>query len=408
MKKRVLLIPQYMKQFQCIGTKCEDNCCYGWKVSIDENTYKKYKKVSKTTIKKFLNKNITRNRSNPSFENYAKIKLQENGCCPFLGEDKLCGVYKELGEEFLSKTCMTYPRITNVINEVYEKSLVLSCPEAARLVLLNPNLMEFDECQESIDVQNNIFHEINANSTLEEYFWKLRIFCITLLQNRHYPLADRLIILGLFMRKIQECLDDNDIDKVSAVIEEFNDAIENGDLKENLRNIPTNLTIQMELMKEFNDGRFTIGFSKNAESYIECVAEFLNGIEYTIDAKVEEVGEKYKNAYLNYFEPFMREREYILENYIVNYVFGKVFPIASNDGVFDFYIKMVINYSLIKMFLIGIAAYNKKMDEALIVRLVYSYSRAIEHNKVFFNNTFNLFKEKGYNSMGYMAILIKN
>jgi lysine-N-methylase len=72
-KKRVLLIPQYMKKFQCIGISCEDNCCYGWKVNIDEITYKKYKKVSESTLKHLIEKNVTRNRSNPSTENYAKM-----------------------------------------------------------------------------------------------------------------------------------------------------------------------------------------------------------------------------------------------------------------------------------------------------------------------------------------------
>ena len=85
-----------------------------------------------------------------------------------------------------------------------------------------------------------------------------------------------------------------------------------------------------------------------------------------------------------------------------------MFPIISKDGVFDDYIKLVVNYSLIKMFIIGMSAYNKKLDEELIVRLVYSFSRAIEHNKIFLDNTFKLFKENGYNTMAYMSILIKN
>ncbi|MDT8716663.1 flagellin lysine-N-methylase [Clostridium sp. 19966] len=404
MKKIISLKPQYMKQFQCTGAKCEDNCCYGWRISLDESTYKKYKRIPNVAI----GKNITRNRSNPLFEDYGKIKLKKDGYCPFFEDDKLCGIQKQYGVGYLSNTCMTYPRITNVINGVYEKSLVLSCPEATKLILFDSNIMEFDEEEESADIQNNIIKKINADSTLVEYFWKLRIFTITLIQNRQYSVADRLIILGIFMKKIQECLDNKEIEKVSEIIESFNNIIEEGSLKESLENIPTNLTIQMELMKEFNDGRFSIGFAKNSQPYIQCVAECLNGIEYTEDAKVEEIAERYKNAYINYFEPFFSEHEYILENYIVNHVFGDLFPIESKGEVFDAYIKLVINYSLVKMLLIGMSAFNKKLDEALIVRLVYSYSRAIEHNKVFFNNAFNLFKEKGYNTMPYMSILIKN
>lgn len=413
MKKRVVLTPQYMKQFQCIGPKCEDHCCYGWKVNIDENTYKKYKKVSESTLKPLLDKSVTRNRSTPSFGNYAKIKMDENGCCPFFEEDKLCSIHKKLGAEYLSKVCMVYPRITNVVNGVYEKSVALSCPEAARLVLLNPNIMEFDEIEEPAEVQHNVNYKIdtdtiqNANN-LKRYFWPLRIFSISLLQNRKHTLTDRLIILGLFMKKVQEYLDNNRTHEIPILIEEYNRIIDNENIEESLTDVPAKITIQMELMKEFNDQRFSIAFSQNSQSYINCVAEFLNGIEYTAEARVEDIGERYKEAYLNYYEPFMREHEYIFENLLVNHAYRELFPIASRDAVFDDYMKLGIHYSLIKMLLIGMAAYNKKLDEALIVRLVYSLSRAVEHNKIFFNNTFKLFKENGYNSMAHMAILIKN
>lgn len=413
MKKRVILTPQYMKQFKCIGYKCEDNCCYGWMVYIDEDTYKKYREVSETTLRPILDRKVTRNRSMPSFDNYAKIKMNENGCCPFLEEDKLCSIQKKLGSKFLSKVCMLYPRVTNVVNGVYEKSVTLSCPETARLVLLNPNIMEFDEIQESTEVQHFLVYGIDTNSiqnsnNVKKYFWPLRFFSISLLQNRKYLLADRLIILGLFMKKVQEYSDNNRVHEIPALIEEYNEMIENGDIEEAICNIPTNLTIQMELMKEFNDQRFLTAFNANSKSYIICVTEFLYGVGYTDEAKVEEIVERYKEAYFNYYEPFESEHEYIFENLLVNHVFREMFPINSKDGVFDDYVKLVIHYSLIKMLLIGMAAYHKKLDEALIVRLVYSFSRAIEHNKIFFDNTFNLFKANGYSTMAYMAILIKN
>lgn len=413
MKKRILLTPQYMKYFQCIGPDCEDNCCYGWKVPIDENTYKKYRRVSNKVLKHVLDKNVTRNRSNPSSESYAKIKMCDNGYCPFFDEDKLCGIYKKLGAESLSKVCMLYPRITNVVNGVYEKSISLSCPEAARLVLLNPKVMEFDEIEELKEVQYSITHSINtdniqSSNNVKKYFWLLRMFSISLIQNRKYSITDRLIILGICMKKVQEYLNNNRVHEIPELIEEYNHIIENESLKKSLGDIPINLTIQMELMKEFNDQRFLTGFCQNSKPYIDCVVEFLKGIAYTDEAKVEAVGEKYKEAYLNYYEPFVREHEYIFENLLVNNVFREMFPIISKDGVFDDYIKLVVNYSLIKMLLIGVAAYNKKLDEASLVRVVYSFSRAIEHNKTFFDNTFKLFKENGYDTMAYMSILIKN
>ena len=50
-----MIIPKYMTQFKCIGGACEDNCCIGWDVDIDKNTYLKYKNVRADYIKAFFN-----------------------------------------------------------------------------------------------------------------------------------------------------------------------------------------------------------------------------------------------------------------------------------------------------------------------------------------------------------------
>ena len=34
--------PNYMTSFKCIGKDCIDSCCSGWRIDIDEETYKNY------------------------------------------------------------------------------------------------------------------------------------------------------------------------------------------------------------------------------------------------------------------------------------------------------------------------------------------------------------------------------
>jgi len=41
---------------------------------FDRETYKKYRKVKNSELKPLLDKYINRNRSNPTEQNYAKIK----------------------------------------------------------------------------------------------------------------------------------------------------------------------------------------------------------------------------------------------------------------------------------------------------------------------------------------------
>lgn len=214
------LVPRYMHQYSCIGSACEDTCCIGWRVSLDDVTYKKYRRSKHPDLEYLFSKKVTRNRSAPSKLNYAKIKTNKDSICPFLTAEKLCNIQLHLGEDYLSNTCALYPRAINKVNGVLEISATVSCPEAARLALFNPEPMEFDQ---QLEVQNRFFlnTEIDTNklvisNRLQRYFWELRVFTIQTLQNRHYKLWERLIILGLFYQRLEEYVKKERTEKFQA------------------------------------------------------------------------------------------------------------------------------------------------------------------------------------------------
>lgn len=411
-KKKQVLIPQYMRKFHCIGPACEDTCCIGWNVQIDEDTYKKYRKTNYHELKEDLNSKVTRNRSNPSEFNYAKIKLDKDMRCPFLTAAKLCKIQGELGEDYLSVTCSIYPRSFSLINGVLEKSASLSCPEVARIALLNPDIMEFDLIEEESDKKIFIGSILDtqqpsiSNRSLR-YFWELRIFTIQLLQNREYRLWERLIILGLFYQKLDVYFRENRGQEVLELIASFNIAIQQGDYKDLLQQIPKQSAVQMELLREVSN----IRLEKEIQSqrYLDCLNEFLLGIKYDQDLTVEETAERYEEAYETYYKPLMVEHEYILENYLVNYVFKNLVPISEEKEVFNSYGMMILHYALIKMHLIGIAGFHKEnfsIDHVL--KLIQSFAKLIEHDKPFKKHVFEILKASKVTTMAYMAILIKN
>ncbi|HEY4432425.1 MAG TPA: flagellin lysine-N-methylase [Paenibacillus sp.] len=411
-KKRIVLVPAYLEKFSCIGSNCEDTCCVGWRVDIDQKTYKKYKNVSDREMKPLLNKHIKRSRSNASEINYAKIVMDSNSACPLLNEDKLCSIQKTLGEDYLSNVCSTYPRTTNQVNETLEESATLSCPEAARLALLNPDGIQFNEIEESIHVRKSIDKLLNTKQNkgknrINEYFWDLRIFTIQVLQNRGYSIAHRLIILGMFYQKIQGYLSEGNLNEITHQIASYNSLLEDGSFREALAGIPTSTTIQMQLLKTLADIRLSRGV--RSSRYLECFNELLDGIQYTKDSTVEEITERYQLAYNKYYAPFMTPNEYILENYLVNYVYKNLFPSSSHTDIFDSYILLVVHYSLIKLHLIGMAGYHKENFEVdHVIKLIQSFAKTVEHHSLYLGGVIELLKKNNYSSMAYMAILINN
>ena len=135
------LYPNYYNQFSCLGSKCVETCCQGWKIDVDEICHKKYEELERKyeddKIDRFLKKN-----TNPTHHKFSYIKMKKNGFCPFLDESKLCTIQKKFGEGYLPNTCKTFPRRTIDFDEIKIKTLSLACPEAARLCLTSKDSME--------------------------------------------------------------------------------------------------------------------------------------------------------------------------------------------------------------------------------------------------------------------------
>jgi hypothetical protein len=170
-KKIEVIAPLYAQKFVCVGSSCEDTCCAGWGVVIDKKTYNAYQKVKSPTLTQRLTHEIGRVRSLATDQNYARVKMSSvNQACPML-EDSLCAIQKELGEDKLSHTCSTFPRLSHKTGDFYQQSLTLSCPEAARLALLEDDAFEFSNADyiENLQGQQQGTLSINLHLGFESY-----------------------------------------------------------------------------------------------------------------------------------------------------------------------------------------------------------------------------------------------
>lgn len=137
-------VPNYFNEFKCIASECEDTCCAGWEIVIDDETHKRYEKVEGEFGDILRSKIVKSDGEN--------IFLLNNGNCSFLNEKKMCEIYINLGEDHLCYTCQQFPRYTEEFLDLKEVGLSLSCPEAARIILRRAenttfNLSEEDKCE---------------------------------------------------------------------------------------------------------------------------------------------------------------------------------------------------------------------------------------------------------------------
>ncbi|PWX28891.1 flagellin lysine-N-methylase, partial [Clostridium perfringens] len=215
-----------MKTFKCIGPNCTDTCCAGWDINIDENTFKKYEN-DKGNLKELINGKYIKNSESDDSFNYGFMKITEDNKCPFLNENLLCEIHGKCGEENLSITCRRYPRVFNIIDDIYEKSGLPSCEEICSKAFLNKEKMEFIEIEEELpedflEIRRVIDTEAFIGSdNLIQYFWDIRIISINIMQNRNFSIEERLSLLKAFYKSLEDLKTEENFYEIEDLLEKI-------------------------------------------------------------------------------------------------------------------------------------------------------------------------------------------
>jgi len=373
--------PEVFDRFRCIGAACEDTCCAGWGIVIDRETYAKYQNLPAHRIAdRPLIDLVEISPAGSPPGDYARFRMRE-ARCPALHEG-LCSIQRTLGEPYIPNLCSTYPRVLSVINGVVERSLQLSCPEAARLVLTNPEAMIFHEGTEA-ELLHRDGSLIPVAGDPDDCVTRVRALMIEMIQDRSLPLWQRILSLGFAVEKLAGV----DMTHAAAILER-------GSFDHLSRAYKPDATFQLETVLELVVTR--IGSDYTSPRFLECYRDFMLGLGWTAESTMEELAARYSIASESYFLPFIGSHEHLLENYLVSYIFRTVFPYRSRlpekqsaidsspESMKHALVLLAVHYAIIRTVLIGMAALHKNSLSAdHAVKLVQSYSKAFLHSTAF-------------------------
>lgn len=413
-KKVKKVYPSYFEEFKCIGGECSDSCCIGWNIDIDKITFRKYFKVQDQEMKKMFQKNVQNNeRCSSEDVDYGIVKLKKDKRCPFLDEKNYCVIHSNLGEDYLSNVCTCFPRVTNKIDETYEMSLDVACPEAARLILLREEGINFIGKEEPLGkhiISAQIDTKLKAvQKTPLKYFKEVRDFCINIIQNREFNLNERLYILGDFISNIEDVIDKNlnDIPKLINSYDMRRAAKEfiNDDINSLLGNDNMNYIIQMDFFKKMLK---ILKVDKEVDSirFKEYTKEMINGYTYEGLENLSGNSAKYIKAFEDYNEGDFNKYSYILENYLVNFIYNNMFPFNEVMSLFDSYMMLLIRFSFIRFYLVGMNLDNKDDNRENMVEFIQVFSKTIEHHKSYLIDSLHYIKRNDYDNMEFAKTLL--
>lgn len=357
MKIRVL---SYYKEFKCIASACEDTCCAGWDVVIDNETYQSYQNQEGPFGEKLRNKMIVD-------EDGDNVFILDGIRCPFLNNNNLCDIHKELGEQFLCHTCKQYPRYMDVYGDLKEMGISLSCPEAARIIFAHRGSTEFELIE---DNQVNDSHHVDKKEILDKFF-KCRETMIQILEKADYPLGIRAAIVLKFVEELQDKLDFGEFDAMNQFIEKYNDGSHINALMNKLNGFKVNETIKYQditlYFKTFSDlehinDKDPLGLNRVLETYLKSEED---KAFYRDQAK----------AFNEYYEEQRDHFKKILVYFVYRY-FMKSF--------FDYDMSSKIKVAMISTIMIKALAVvrwieKQEFDVADMVVVSQSYSKDIEH-----------------------------
>ncbi|WP_194190890.1 flagellin lysine-N-methylase [Clostridium chrysemydis] len=362
-------VPDYFNEFSCIGGACEDTCCAGWEIVIDDKTFNKYKNV-KGDFKKILDENIIKSDEDNVF------RLKEENCF-FLNNEKMCEIYKNLGEEYLCHTCKEFPRVTEEFLDVRESLLSLSCPEASRIILSEPREIKF----KIKDIDEEIIEDSNIERGVLDDFLNCREVIFKLLERKDISFNKRLVLILNFSNEIQNKIDLGDMDEIKDVIRDY---LDNEVIVEILKE-----TDRENFKKESNTLKSILN------TYIDLNHINSNDILKLNSASnyLKENEKNYLNNYKKFDEAF-KENLFIFES-LINYFVFRYFM----KCIFDYDMSSKVKFAIISTTLIkelSIIEYLKRgnLNKEDVITIARNYSKDIEHSDENVESLFESFETK--------------
>ncbi|MBC5629316.1 flagellin lysine-N-methylase [Clostridium sp. NSJ-6] len=382
-------VPDYFDDFKCIASECEDTCCAGWGIVIDDESYKNYMNVKGEFGERLRSKIVTEGSEN--------IFVLKGDDCPFLTENKMCDIYNNLGEDSLCYTCRQYPRVMEEFGSLREVCLSLSCPEACRIILKSDKRVGFKLTEDDEEVTR--YNDINAMLYLN--LMQCRNIVFKILQNRDMDLNKRVSIILKFIGEVQDKIDSNLIQGIKDSISKYSDNKFIEDVAIDIQNYKSNESIKYnnvyEIFKVFKELKH---INPNDPLSLE------DALRYFWQSEEDEYIYLEKH---NQFDNYFSDKIYKFENLLVYFVFRYFMKAVFDYDVLAKIKTALVSYIMIKeLLIVRWIEEGGKLTENDLVEIAHTYSKDVEHLEENIETLAEVFETNNVFSIDNLIITLTN
>ncbi|PIJ48341.1 hypothetical protein BL250_14125 [Erwinia sp. OLTSP20] len=374
MKEVTVNQPHFAVYFKCTGSACIDHCCKEWEISFDKTTVNRYLKSRQINIKTIATSRLEMTKK--SNQHWATMTMDDSRTCAFMDKNALCKIHTQLGHDALSSTCASYPRITHRLGNEENNSLMLSCPEAARLLLTDAQAMRLHT-----KIRRNFL--LTEQQAINPWHKLINVMAMHLVKASGNLPEQGLYALASLMLLAQK-LDQREshgTERLEEACFALLQALENGNIGQTLQQMQPDYQLQWSLLLRL-------------QVYLDnCVATRASGrlgiyVKRLLRIQTEEISSndvsrpvtRHNAAWQCRVMPWLAERPYLISNYLQYRIFTGNFP---GDGVTlslkPLYL-LTAEWYLIKSLIAASAEICGEINETDVVNIIYSFHSVTKHN----------------------------
>lgn len=368
-----LRTPGYYKNFHCISSECKDNCCVGgWQIDIDEETAKYYSTVNGDFGKKL--------RDNIDYDNLC-FRLKD-GKCPFLDNNNLCGIYKELGEEHIGIVCDQFPRFTEYFGNVKERGIGLACEEAAKIILTDRSNFSYSET----DTDEDVFDDSEFDSSLADMLMLLRDEFMYIIEKTDYTFNQKMIIIINIAADFQNHINKNDYNSMKKLYKKIKQHDFNSCFISDFRQIPFN-ELEQNMASVWYAYLELETLGDEWPDFIDKIMDFLHPENSNASENNEHESRKiqYNQAfeeYTKYLNSYYAENTAELENILKYYIFRYLLKASYDHDLFGKIQLAAANIAILRdMEIYRFIQNSNKFSSDDRMDIIHIFSREVEYSE---------------------------
>lgn len=390
MKKKILCM-DWMQYFRCIGGECPMTCCAGWNINITPEEILQYKKLAE---RHSFGEKILEALD----EEKGLMKLC-NDRCMMLTEDGWCRIVLNCGEEYLSRTCTTFPRLTNKFGNILECCVEIGCPPVAKK-LFEERKIAF--ILEEMDDENLQVQEQEMDLQLYDTLSMARNYLIDLFQSYDstYNVTKSYILFSA-IRTMQEMGENDQLDRsqVRRWMERWDDqncAVVFQAMESITKRMDLKAVKILELLNKL--------LSSKALDFMTAAVEG-NTLKEDYHCWIQD-SKKFEEELQKFADYFLENYSMVFENYFVYVLFVDWIPKRLQMDQFGktFFIR-VISWCVIQLCAMSVWKREGEVSVEEYSLIVCGVERMCAHNSQFFGEMAEILAEEDNIAMALLYLI---